>query len=235
MLIETTKQLASVIDHTLLSPTAVNSDIRRICEEAMRHSFYAVCVNPRWVSLAADVLAGTGVKVASVVSFPLGADSTASKVSEAKEVIYAGADEIDVVVDLAAVIRFDQVYLRDQVFSLLKACRVMHPPVILKLIIESAALNYDQKSFICRLCDELRVDFVKTSTGLHQAGGATLEDVAIIKQYAPNCKIKASGGIKTAVQALDFLSAGVDRIGTSSGIAILEQFSAGIEKGTQGE
>ena len=162
-----------------------------------------------------------------MVSLPLGADSTKIKVAQAKDAIFAGADEIDMMADLAAIIEGDWRYLSNQVQVVLKICRSMRPPVVLKVIIESAALIQQQKVFACQILDACRVDFIKTSTGLHPAGGATIEDVKLIKQASPNCKIKAAGGIRTASQALEMLQAGADRIGTSSGPQIIEQLRAG--------
>jgi len=161
------------------------------------------------------------------VSLPLGADTTKIKVAQAKEVIFAGADEIDMVADLAAIIQGDSRYLLGQLQAVLKVCRSMRPAVVLKVIIESAALTREQKKFACRIAQQAEVDFIKTSTGLHPAGGATLEDIKLIKETAPNCKIKAAGGIKTAKQTLEMLDAGAERIGTSSGVQIINQFRAG--------
>jgi len=186
-----------------------------------------VCVNPRWASLAAELLHGTKVKTGSVVSLPLGADSTRIKVAQAKDVIFAGADEVDMVADLAAIIAGDAKYLSDQLYKVLKVCRAMKPAVVLKVIIESAALDINQKIFACRVAQDVGVDFIKTSTGLHPAGGATVEDVKLMKESAPNCKIKAAGGIKTAKQVIDMLEAGAERIGTSSGVQIINEFKAG--------
>lgn len=224
MEIQTRQQLAAAIEHTLLSPTATEDDIRRLCDDAKAAGFGAVCVNPRWVSLAADMLSGSQVKIVSVVGFPLGADFTNIKLAQAREAIFAGADEIDMVVDLTSIIQADERYLALELMQVLKLCRTMKPPVTLKAIIEAAALSDEQKVFACRIANDLGVDFIKTSTGMHPAGGAKIEDIKLIKENAPRCKIKAAGGIKTAQQALEFLSAGADRIGTSAGIQILEQF-----------
>ena len=221
------KQLADCIDHTLLSATATSGHIRQLCEEAKRWGFYAVCVNPRWVDLAADELHGSGIKVACAISLPLGTDSTKIKAAQAKDAIFAGADEIDMVADLAAIVERDSRYLSDQLRALLKVCRSMRPAVLLKVIIESAALSREQKIFACEVLQSCGVDFIKTSTGLHPAGGATVEDVKLIRETAPKCKVKAAGGIRTAQQALDMLSAGAERIGTSSGVRIINQIRAG--------
>jgi len=165
--------------------------------------------------------------VGGVVSLPSGGDVTKIKAEQAKEMIFAGADEIDMVADLAAIIEGDETYLARQLEAVRKVCHSMRPKVLLKVIIESAALTREQKIFVCQIADSVGVDFVKTSTGMHPAGGATIEDVRLMKEHAPHCKVKAAGGIRTAKQALEMLEAGADRIGTSSGVAIIEQFKAG--------
>ena len=221
------KQLAGYIDHTLLEATATKEQIKQLCQEAKTYGFHTVCVNGRWVNLAAELLAGSKVSVGGVVSLPLGADSTKIKVLQAKEAVFAGADEIDMVADLAAIIEGDSKYLSSQLRSVLKVCRSMRPPVVLKVIIESAALSNEQKIFACRIADEAGVDFIKTSTGLHPAGGATVEDIKLMKETAPNCKIKAAGGIRNLEQALEMLDAGALRIGTSSSVQIMKELNAG--------
>ena len=226
MTITDEKQLAGVIDHTLLEAAATEEQIKQLCREAKSYGFHTVCVNGRWVALAAEQLAGSKVAVGGVVSLPLGADSTKIKVAQAKEAIFAGADEIDMVADLAAIIAGDSKYLQSQIQAVLGVCRSMRPAVVLKVIIESAALSREQKIFACQIADRCRVDFIKTSTGLHPAGGATIEDIMLMKETAPNCKIKAAGGIKTAKQALEMLEAGAQRIGTSSGVQIINELRA---------
>ena len=220
------EELAGCIDHTLLSATATSEQIRRLCEEAKEYGFYAVSINPRWVALATEKLHGSKVKVGGVVSLPVGADSTKIKAAAAKDAILAGADEIDMVADLASIIEGDSQYLFGQLKAVLKVCRSMRPTVVLKVIIESAALSREQKIFACRIAQEAGVDFIKTSTGLHPAGGATIEDIKLMKEAAPSCKIKAAGGIKTAKQALEMLDAGAERIGTSSGVQIINELRA---------
>lgn len=221
------KQLAECIDHTLLSATATREQIKLLCEEAKNYQFHAVCVNPRWVSFAADQLHGCKVKVGSVVSLPLGAETTKVKVASAREAIMAGADEIDMVADLAAIIEGDRRFLVNQLQGVLKVCRSMRPAVLLKVIIESAALSCEQKVFVCQIAQQCGVDFIKTSTGLNPAGGATAEDVKLMKETAPGCRIKAAGGIKTAKQAIEMLDAGAQRIGTSSSVQIINELRAG--------
>ena len=220
------KELAASIDHTLLTPMATREQVKQLCEEARIYGFHTVCVNGRWVALAAELLAGSKVAVDGVVSLPLGADSTKIKVAQAQDAIFAGADEIDMVADLASIIESDTVYLLSQLQAVLKVCRSMRPKVLLKVIIESAALTRDQKIFACRIAEQAGVDFIKTSTGLHPAGGATVEDIKLMKETAPNCKIKAAGGIRTAGQALEMIEAGAERIGTSSSVQIINEFRA---------
>ncbi len=227
MTISDEKQLAALIDHTLLKPETTSEQIKQLCAEAQSFGFAAISVNPRWVPLAADLLHDSKVAVGGVVSLPFGADFTKIKVAQAKEAILSGADEIDMVADLAAIIEGNEKYLANELLAVLKVCRSMRPAVCLKVIIESAALTREQKIFACRIADRCRVDFVKTSTGMHPAGGATVEDIKLMKEYAPHCKVKAAGGIKTAQQALDMLEAGAERIGTSLGVQIIEQFKAG--------
>jgi len=217
------KELAGCIDHTLLDAAATKEQVEQLCQEAIDFGFHTVCVNGRWVALAAELLAGSKVAVGGVVSLPLGADSTKIKVAQAKEAIFAGADEIDMVADLASIIEGNSKYLQSQIQAVLKVCRSMRPAVVLKVIIESAALNHDQKIFACQAADRCGVDFIKTSTGMNPAGGATIEDIKLMKETAPNCKIKAAGGIRTAKQALEMLAAGAERIGTSSSVQMINE------------
>jgi len=218
------KQLARLIDHTLLKPQALRQDINSLCQQALEFEFCTVCINPRWVSYAADLVHGSCVGVASVVGFPLGADSTKIKAAQTKEAIFDGAGEIDMVADLSAIIDQDQAYLQRQFHAVLKACRSVRPAVPLKVIIESAALTDTQIQFACQVAQAAGVDYIKTSTGFHPAGGASLEHVQLIKQEAPRCRIKAAGGIGNADQALAFIQAGAHRIGTSAGVAIIQEF-----------
>ena len=220
------KELAGYIDHTLLEATATREQIEQMCREAIEHGFHTVCVNGRWLPLAAELLADSKVAVGGVVSLPLGANSTKVKVAQARDAIFAGADEIDMVADLAAIIESDSRYLLGQLQAVLKVCRSMRPAVLLKVIIESVALSNDQKVFACRIAQQAGVDFIKTSTGLHPAGGATIDDIKLMRESAPGCKVKAAGGIRTVEQAVEMLAAGAQRIGTSSGVRIMEEFKA---------
>jgi len=222
---QTKEQLAKYFDHTLLDCMATERDLRAHCQEAVAFGIYAVCVQPRWVSLCADILHGSGVKVVSVAGFPYGTETSKVKAYEAEAVIMDGADEVDIVADLASVIESDADTLRWDFEAVLKVCHSMRPQVPLKVIIESAALNEEQIRFVCGIAQQTGVDFLKTSTGFHKAGGAQIEDVKLMAEAAPQCKIKAAGGIRTLEQTLAFIEAGVSRIGASASIGIIEQFN----------
>jgi deoxyribose-phosphate aldolase len=225
-----TEQLAGCIDHTLLSATATRENIEKLCHEAIDFGFHTISINPRWIPIAAEILHKTQVKVGGVVSLPLGGDSTKIKAAQAKDAILAGADEIDMVADLASIIEGDSKYLGNQLYSVLKVCHSMRPLVLLKVIIESAAMTEEQIIFACRVAQEVGVDFVKTSTGMNPSGGATVEAVKLMKESAPKCKVKAAGGIRTAAQAIEMLEAGADRIGTSASVKIIEEYKAQQEQ-----
>ena len=224
---ETKAELAKYIDHTFLSSTTSEQDVRRVCAEAVEYGFWSVCFLPRWTSLAADILHGKDVKIDGVAGFPFGADSAKIKAAQAEDVIMAGADEVDMVADLAAIMEGDRKYFEAELKAVLKVCRSMTPAVPLKVIIESAALTVEQKVFACQVAQDVGVDFIKTSTGLNPAGGATVEDVKLMAETAPKCRIKAAGGIRTAKEALDMIEAGASRIGTSASVQIVEQLSEG--------
>jgi len=224
MIPKTKKELARYFDHTLLNPVAVEADIRRHCDEALRYGFHSVCVQPRWVSVCADLLHATGVQVVSVAGFPFGADKPQIKAAQAEAVIQDGADEVDFVADLASILTGDAAYLSREFATVRRACRKMHPPVVLKVIIESAALTDEQIRFVCGIAQAGGMDFIKTSTGFLPAGGAQTEHVRLMTQAAPKCKIKAAGGIKTVEQALAMIDAGAARIGASASVHIVDQF-----------
>ena len=224
------EHLAGCIDHTILSATATRANIEQLCHEAIDYGFHTVSINPRWIPLAAEILHKTQVKVDGVVSLPLGGDSTKIKAAQAKDAIFAGADEIDMVADIASIIEGDSKYLGNELYSVLKVCHSMRPIVLLKVIIESAALTEEQIIFACKVAQEVGVDFVKTSTGMNPAGGATAEAVRLMKESAPNCQVKAAGGIRTAAQAIAMLEAGADRIGTSASVKIIEEYKTQCEQ-----
>ncbi|MHC4552612.1 MAG: deoxyribose-phosphate aldolase [Planctomycetota bacterium] len=222
----TQQELAKFFDHTLLDSAAVEADIRALCEQAVQYGFFTACVQPRWVALCADILRGTDVKVCSVAGFPFGTDSAKIKAAQAEEVIMAGADEVDMVADIAAIKSGDESYLRRDMKSVLDVCRSMKPVVPLKVIIEANVLTTDQIRFVCRIAQEVGVDFVKSNTGFHKSGGAQLQAVQLMIESAPGCKVKASAGIKTLAQTIQFIEAGVSRIGSSASVQIMEEFIA---------
>jgi deoxyribose-phosphate aldolase len=226
LLPQTKEEFAKYFDHTLLDCMATEPDIRRHCQESVKYGFYAVCVQPRWVSLCADILSGSGVKVVSVAGFPYGTQTPKVKAYEAEAVIMDGADEVDMVADLASVITGDIDYLRNDFKTVLSVCHSMRPKVPLKVIIESAALTTEQIGLVCRIAQQLEVNFIKTSTGFHSAGGARVEDVKLMAETAPHCRIKAAGGIKTLEQALAFIEVGASRIGASASVEMIEQFNS---------
>jgi len=166
---QTKEQLAKYFDHTLLDCMATESDIRRHCDEALKYGFYAVCVQPRWVALCADILHGKGVKVVSVAGFPFGTNVSKVKAYETEAVIMDGADEVDIVADLASVLTDDADYLRRDFGAVLAVCRSMRPAVPLKVIIESAGLNEEQIRFVCRLAQQMGWILSKPVTGLSQS------------------------------------------------------------------
>lgn len=209
--------LPEFIDHTNLKPTALPADIKKLCEEAKTHNFYAVCVNGCHVSLAREALKNSKVNVAAVVGFPLGAMSTKSKVFEARDCVDNGADEIDMVINLGWLKSNGDDAVRNEIKSIKQAIG-NH---LLKVIIETCFLTAPEKEKACILAVEAGADFVKTSTGFGD-GGATFEDVILMKKVVGNkAQIKASGGIKDKETALKYIDLGVTRIGTSSGPSLL--------------
>ena len=215
-------EMATHIDHTLLKADATREQILKGCEEARTYGFHAVCVTGRWVEIAADTLHGSHVKVAAVIDFPLGSETTKIKVAQAKEAVRAGADEIDMVADLASILNEDGRYLLRQLRAVLDVCRSMRPPVALKVVIEAAALTAEQKAFACQAAEQVGIDFISTGTGLDASGDASTEDVALMRRTAPHCRIKAAG-IHTVARAGTMLEAGVERIGTACAVQMMDQ------------
>lgn len=211
------KKLNKYIDHTQLKAFATPDEIKELCEEAINHDFYAVCVNGCYVSLAKEELKNSSVKIASVVGFPLGAMSTASKVAEAKEAVKDGADEIDMVINIGWLKAGELDKVEQDIAAVKKAIG----DKVLKVIIETCYLTAKEKKTACELSLNAQADFVKTSTGFG-TGGATIEDVKLMRQVVGDkLQVKASGGIRNTKTAKEYIEAGTDRIGTSSGIAIV--------------
>ena len=210
--------LNKYIDHTILKATASSTDVQKLCEEAIEHEFYSVCVNGCYVVDAKHLLQGTDVKVAAVVGFPLGAMTTAAKVFEAKEAVENGAGEIDMVINIAK--------LKDGEFEFVEnEIRLIKEAIgdnVLKVIIETCYLTDEEKVKACELSLAAKADFVKTSTGFG-TGGATYEDVKLMKSVVgDNAKVKASGGVRDKETAQKYVDLGAERLGTSSGIEIVK-------------
>jgi deoxyribose-phosphate aldolase len=218
--------IAALIDHTLLKPDATRADIARICTEARQASFASVCINPFWVPVAKAELQGSTVRVCTVIGFPLGANDTETKVAEAIRALAGGATELDVVQNIGALRSGEVRVVGDE---LKRLADVAHGGgSLLKVILETSLLSEDEKRTACQLAVDAGADFVKTSTGF-SSGGAVVEDVRLMRELVgPHIGVKASGGVRN-LSALRFMvEAGANRIGTSSGLAILKEAESGI-------
>ncbi len=211
-------QLNAYIDHTILKPQATPADVEKLCAEAAEYGFASVCVNPVYVALAKQCLAGTDVKVCTVIGFPLGSATTQNKVAEAQEAIALGADELDMVIHVGALCSGNTDYVLQEIKALREVCTGK----ILKVIIEAGLLTNEQIATATQLTCQAGADFVKTCTGF-SAGVATVEDVALMRQnLSGKTQIKASAGIKTYDAAYALVQAGATRIGTSAGVQIAQ-------------
>lgn len=212
------KPLNRYIDHTLLKANATKQEIINLCEEAKTHNFFSVCVNSAYVPLAQNQLKDTTVKVCAVVGFPLGATSTKTKVFEAKTAVEEGADEIDMVMNIGLLKSKDF----DSVWKDIEAVKKQLPNTNLKVILETCYLEDIEIIKASELAIQSGADFIKTSTGFGTRG-ASVHDVKLMKSVCKGCvKIKASGGIRDTKTALEYINLGVDRLGTSSGVAIVK-------------
>jgi len=224
------EELAKTIDHTLLGATATVQDAVRACEEAREHHFAAVCVLPFAVPAAVEELRGCDVKVATVVSYPLGADSTRAKIAAADSSIAAGADELGVVLNVPALLSGDFRLVRDELVALVRAVRVKSVNagkgiVLTKAILECPVLDDKLKRLACRITEDAGADFVETSTGFN-GSDATARDVELLRDCLPeSVGVKASGGITSGEAAEAMVSAGAGRIGTSHGAAVMRGFA----------
>lgn len=208
----------SYIDHTLLKADANEEQIHALIDEAKEYQFVSVCVNPTWVKTAANALKDSPVKVCTVIGFPLGASTTTVKAFEAKDAIANGADEIDMVINIGALRSRNYKLVEDDI----KAVVESNGTKLVKVIIETCLLTDDEKVKACQLAKSAGADFVKTSTGF-STGGATIEDIALMrKTVGPDMGVKASGGARTLKAAQAFIKVGANRIGTSSGVAIMK-------------
>jgi deoxyribose-phosphate aldolase len=214
--------VAQLIDHTVLRPDTTRADIEQLCREARQYKFYSVCVNPTWVSLARQLLDGSGVKVCCVVGFPLGAQPPETKAMEARAAIRQGAKEIDMVINVGALKSGDDELVLRDIRGVVEACR--DGSAKCKVILETSLLTNEEKARACELSVKARADFVKTSTGF-STGGATVEDVSLMSRIVRDkgLGVKASGGVRNLADLMKMVAAGATRIGTSSGIKILKE------------
>ena len=213
-----TQNYAAMIDHTLLKADATRDQVEKLCAEAKKYVFASVCVNPTWVKYSAELLAGTDVKVCTVIGFPLGASTSAVKAFETKDAIANGAGEIDMVINIGALKNGEYDVVRDDIKAVVDAAN----GTLVKVIIESCLLTDEEKVKACELSVEAGADFVKTSTGF-STGGATAEDIALMrKTVGPDLGVKASGGVRSLEDMKKMIENGATRIGASSGVAIME-------------
>ncbi len=222
------RELSAMIDHTLLKPEATADQITKLCQEALQYEFKSVCINPFWVPLAAMLLKGSKVNICTVIGFPLGAITSEAKADEAREAVRNGATEVDMVINIGA-LKSGQV---DVVLHDIQC--VVHAvkrSTVVKVILETGLLTDSEKVKACELCKEAGADFVKTSTGFG-AGGATVEDVRLMREtVGEKMGVKASGGIRDYETAMAMIHAGANRIGASSGIAIVTHNAQNQVKG----
>jgi deoxyribose-phosphate aldolase len=216
--------IARLIDHTLLRPDATREEILKVCREARQYQFASVCVNPFWVPLVAAELAGSAVKVCTVVGFPLGATSTESKIAEAEAALRVGAQEIDMVLNIGSLRSGDHETVKRDIQGVVE---VTHQAGgIVKVIVEAALLNDNEKAVACTLAKRAGADFVKTSTGFSKSG-ATAHDVALMRMVVgPELGVKAAGGIRTLEDLKQMAAAGASRIGASASVKIVEATAA---------
>ena len=225
-LLQEDESLAAKIDHTLLKPDATREEVRRICEEAKTYHFATVCLNSMYIGMAAEILKGSRTKPIAVVGFPLGAAATATKAFEAREAIRAGAQEIDMVINIGALKSRDYGAVLEDIRQVVEASE----PYPVKVILETSSLNEDQKIIGCALSKAAGAGFVKTSTGF-ASGGATAEDIALMRRVVgPEMGVKASGGIRTYEDATKMIAAGASRIGASASVAIVTKQASGTDK-----
>ena len=211
-------KLNKYIDHTLLKPEATKEMIEKLCIEAKEYDFMSVCVNPYWVSYCKQLLTGSDVLVCTVIGFPLGANTIETKVYETETAISHGADEIDMVINIGALKDGNFAYLVKEISAVVEAAMGR----TVKVIIETCLLTDDEKTLACKAALEAKANFVKTSTGF-STGGATIEDVTLMKSIVQNnAKVKASGGVRSSEDLEKMIAAGAERIGTSSGVALMQ-------------
>lgn len=216
------KKLANMVDHTLLKADATKEAFEQLCKEADEYGFKMVAINSYPVAMCRDFLKGSEVHVGAAIGFPLGQTTIEAKVFEVQDAIKNGADEIDYVINIGKLKDGDSDYIREEMKAIVNASR--EGGIISKVILENCYLTDAEKVTVCEIAKEVKPDFVKTSTGFG-TGGATLEDVALMKKVVgADVKVKAAGGIRDLDTALKMVEAGAERLGTSSGIKIVEEY-----------
>jgi deoxyribose-phosphate aldolase len=219
--------LPALIDHTILRPDATKHDVLRLCQEAKQFGFLVIFVPPCYVDEAVTAVAGSGIRVGIPIGFPLGGHTTKSKVAESLEAVARGAKILDMVINVSRLKSGDHDYVRQDIAEVVRSTSTVEH----KVILETCYLTNEEKRTACQLVVEAGADYVKTSTGF-AAAGATVEDVRLMKQaVAGRAKVKASGGIRDWKTTLAMLEAGADRIGTSTSLKILEEWSSPKRKG----
>ncbi len=219
--------LASLIDHTLLKPDATREEVQQLCREAAQYCFASVCVNPNWVALCRELLRDSGVKVCTVIGFPLGAHLPDVKAYETRRAIEQGAEEVDMVINIGALKSRDYALVEQDIHGVVGAS---NGRAIVKVILETALLSRDEKVMGCTLSKAAGADFVKTSTGFG-GGGATVEDIQLMREtVGPEMGVKASGGVRTRDDAEKMVAAGATRLGASAGVKIVRGEAAGEGK-----
>ncbi len=215
----TKAQFARMIDHALLKNTAIRKDIELLCSEALEFGFASVCVHPFYVGMCSSILHKSSTKVCTVIGFPHGMHRTGVKIAETMQAIHDGAQEIDMVIQVGALIDGDKDIVWNDIRSVVDTAH--QSGAVVKAIIETSVLNEEQKISACEIVSDAGADFIKTSTGF-AGGGATIEDIRLLRSHIdPDIQVKASGGIRTFEQALAMIQAGATRIGTSSGVSML--------------
>jgi deoxyribose-phosphate aldolase len=222
----TRAELARYVDHTLLKAEATAADIEQLCREGREYGFFAVCVNPLWVPRCVELLRESQTRIVSVAGFPLGASPTAVKALEARLAVERGAAEADMVVNLAALRAEDKGAVVRDIAEVVTAAKGVNESALVKVILETRALTTSQIILGCRCVAEAQADFVKTSTGFHPAGGATVEHVALLHRHSAPIPVKAAGGIRTLATALAMIEAGAARLGMSASVAVLRELRA---------
>jgi deoxyribose-phosphate aldolase len=230
----TASDLARRIDHTILKPEALAPEVHKVVTEALQHQFASVCIAPAWVAKVSAMLKGSSVACCTVVSFPHGTSKPTLKAIEATSAIKDGATEVDVVAFLPFLINHDVESAKAELIEVVRGARAVRSDVVIKVIVESAALlklggDKGERAIAtaCQAVRESGCDFIKTSTGFHPAGGASVEAVRLMKKYGEGVLVKASGGIRDLATTKTMIEAGADRLGLSASVAIIEEMKQG--------